>query len=97
MLRIPSLKMDREWSLLHTNPLLPEFNLPTKEERHMQNRNVQLRAEYRKRDDRSLSLHPELKNEEEDNPIWSADRFVPSSYQRDVFLGELELDGPVYG
>jgi hypothetical protein len=53
--------MDREWSLLHANPLLPEFNLPTKEERHMQNRNVQLRAEYRKNDDRSLSLHPEFK------------------------------------
>jgi len=37
------------------------------------------------------------KNEEEDNPIWSVDRFVPSSYQLDVFLGELELDSPVYG
>jgi len=57
-LRIASLKMDREWSLLHANPLLPEFNLPTKEERHMQNRTVQLRAEYRKRDDRSLSPTP---------------------------------------
>ena len=61
MLRIPSLKMDREWSLLHANPLLPEFNLPTKEERHMQNRTVQLRAECRKRDDRSLSPTPNEK------------------------------------
>lgn len=50
--------MDSEWSLLHRNPRLPEFNLPTKEERYMQNRTVQLRAEYRKREAMSLSPTP---------------------------------------
>jgi hypothetical protein len=30
-----------------------------KEERYLQNRNVQLRARYRKREDRFLSLHPD--------------------------------------
>jgi hypothetical protein len=41
--------------------------------------------------------HPDFENKDEENPIWSVAWFVPSSYQRDVFLGEQELDSPVYG
>jgi hypothetical protein len=47
--------MDSKWPVLHSNPLLPESNLPTKEERYLQNRTVQLRAKYRKREDGSWS------------------------------------------
>jgi hypothetical protein len=87
--------MDSEWSLLHRNPLLPELNLPTKKERYVQNRTVQLRAECRKTGQLSFP-HPVFKNKDENNPIWSVGRSVPSSYHRDVFLGEPELDSPVY-
>jgi len=51
--------MDTTRSVLESNPSLPEFSLPMKEERYLQNRNVQLRARYRKREDRFLSLHPD--------------------------------------
>jgi hypothetical protein len=40
--------------------------------------------------------HPDFKNKDKKNPIWSVGHFAPSSYQRDVFLGEPELDSPVY-